>query len=445
MRLRRFGFLALFLGMVWLARADQPAYDEIELNRLQLEKWKKDSTHYLRLRHNLEEFLQLPPARQEALRQLDRDLREEDSATSAKLLGVLDRYVDWLNQLPEEDRQAVLKANSDTERLQQIKQIRNREWILRQPKNVQEDLKRLQPVEQAARIAQLRKREAEFRRQWELANLYSDQFGKFRNQPDKFNDDLRFFIKVSLEPMLSAEEKQQLAQVKDKWPQFEMKLVALVDKHPIYLPGPTTGIRTFKELPESVRKAFRGLEKAPFPLAAEGRWPDYAEAVSKSFRNRKGADLPEQLGVCLSANFSSPVRTFIEKELIPVLKPSEKTALQKEEGIWPAYPRLLQQLARNHRLVVPGMGLPGSRDLWEPFRRKSATKQDFLPELADRTLLDFAKNELTGEERAGLPSMSLSDPPTREEWKRAYFMRHPEILTQLKRQDIRKEKTAKKD
>src|SRR5882724_10472255 len=143
MRLRQLGVFVLFLGMMWLARADQPTFDEAELNRLQLEKWKKDAPHYARLRRNLSEFLQLPAERQEAMRQLDRALQEEDSATSVHLLRTLDRYADWLHQLPEEDRQAVLNSNSDVERWQHIKQIRNREWILRQPKAVQDELRRL--------------------------------------------------------------------------------------------------------------------------------------------------------------------------------------------------------------------------------------------------------------------------------------------------------------
>ncbi len=64
--------------------------------------------------------------------------------------------------------------------------------------------------------------------------------------------------------------------------------------------------------------------------------------------------------------------------------------------------------------------------------------------MPDRTLLDFANRELTAEERASGPPMSLNDPQAREEWKRTYFMHHPEALKQLKHQDIRKEKTDSK-
>ena len=448
MRLRQFAALALFLGMIWLVRADQPAYDDTELNRLQLEKWKKDASHYARLQRSLAEFLLLPPERQESLRQLDRELREEDSATSARLIGVLDRYVDWLNQLPNEDRQAIQKCGSDTERFQLIKQVRNREWILRQPRAVQEELKRLQPVEQAARIAQLRKRETESRNQWELAMLHVDQFGKFRNQPAKFSDDLRFFIKESLEPMLSADEKKQLADIRDKWPLFEMKLVELVEKHPAKLPG--TGVKTFKDLPDRLIAAYPGLKRNATErmLNNEGHWPEYALAVAAfvSVPNRRRGPAPEppvELGDCRPEKFSEPVRNFIKNELEKVLAATEKTALHNDEKKWPEYPRTLVRLAKAHNLTIPGMGLPGPRDLWDPFKRKSPSKRDFMPDVSDGTLLDFAKNELSAEERADLPSMSLSDPLAREELKRAYFVHHPEILKQLKRQDNRKEKASK--
>ncbi|CAN5131142.1 hypothetical protein BH10PLA2_BH10PLA2_09810 [soil metagenome] len=446
MRFRRLLPLALLLGAVVLVRADQPAYDESEFNRLQLEKWKRDQPHYARLRKNLTDFLQLPPERQAALRQLDRDIQAEDSVTSARLLRVLDRYVDWLNQLPEEDRQTVASADSNAERQQRIKQIRDREWILRQPKAVADQLVRLASVEQASRIAQLRKEEADFRTHWDAAILYQDQFSRIRSQPEKFADNLNFFIRESLEPVLSKEELKQLREVKDRWPNFEMKLVELADKHPTRLPG-RVGIRTFDQivakypgLPEDFKKS---LKRAPTPSAAEGKWPDYAETVV-AVAGRRYVELPGPLGECRDSEFAVPLRDFVKNELLPVLKPEERTSLQKQEGKWPAYPRTLLQLARNHGLQVPGMGLPWPKDVWESFRRKSATKHDFLPDVADRVLLDFADKELAAEERAALPSMSLSHPYSREEWKRAYFVRHPEILKQLKRQDIRKEKAARK-
>jgi hypothetical protein len=446
MRVRRLIPLALLLGAVVLVRADQPAFDETELNRLQLEKWKRDQPHYTRLRKNLTDFLQLPPERQEALRQLDRDIQAEDSVTSARLLRVLDRYVDWLNGLPEEDRHAVASADSNAERLQRIKQIRDREWVLRQPKAVGDQLVRLSPVEQATRIAQLRKAEADLHSQWDAAILYQDQFARLRSQSEKFADTLNFYIRESLEPVLTSDELEQLREVKDRWPNFEMKLVELADKHPTRLPG-RVGIRTYDQLvekyprlPDDFKKL---LKRRPAAQAAEGKWPAYAEVVL-ALANQRYVELPGPLGESRDREFAPLLRDFVKNELLPVLKPEEKTTLQKQEGKWPGYPRTLQHLARIHGLQVPGMGLPGPKDVWESFRRKSATKHDFLPDVADRTLLDFADKELTAEERAALPSMSLSDPYSREEWKRAYFVRHPEILKQLKRQDIRKEKAAGK-
>ena len=441
MRSSRLLPLALLLGVVMLVRADQP-YDEIELNRLQLEKWKKDSSHYARLRRSLGEFLQMTPERQEAMRQLDRDLQAEDSATSTRLMRVLDRYAAWLNQLPEEDRQAVLKAGSAGERWQRIKQIRDREWILHEPKNVQEQLARLSAQEQTNRIAQLRKGESDFRTHWEAAIQYQDLFTKLRNQADKFNSDLQFFIQESLEPLLTPEEKKQLADSKDQWPLFEMKLVELADKHPIKLPGAKNGIKRFADLPESVKKSLPEMQSAL--KKEEGSWPEYANAV-KAYAANKKTPITVPLGPSREADFPEPIRAFIKNDLRQVQMPAQKRNLQNAEGDWPRYAAVLLNQARLHRLALPGMVLPGPRDVWEAFRRKSAAMHDFLPEVDDRTLLDFANHELTADERSAWPSMSLSDPQAREEWKRAYFMRHPEVLKQRKRQDIRKEKAAAKN
>ena len=52
-------------------------------------------------------------------------------------------------------------------------------------------------------------------------------------------------------------------------------------------------------------------------------------------------------------------------ENMDVLTESEKTNLAREEGKWPEYPRTLLELARKHRLGVPGMTLPGPRGWWE--------------------------------------------------------------------------------
>ena len=63
-----------------------------ERNRQLLEKWRANPEHSARLQQELRAFQTLPPERQEQLRRLDRALREENSATSARLQRVLEHH-----------------------------------------------------------------------------------------------------------------------------------------------------------------------------------------------------------------------------------------------------------------------------------------------------------------------------------------------------------------
>src|SRR5437870_13485302 len=109
--------LAVLLGgLPWLAQADSGP-DELEQNRRLLEKWRTNPDHEARLRRDLKAFLALPYDRQQQLRTLDRELSEEDSAGYARLQRVVERYADWLRNLPEADRQQIVTAASAEERL----------------------------------------------------------------------------------------------------------------------------------------------------------------------------------------------------------------------------------------------------------------------------------------------------------------------------------------
>jgi hypothetical protein len=429
------GALILVFAMAALMRADQPAGTDIEHNRVQLEKWKKDSAHYARLRRNWREFESLPPEQQAGLRKLDEDLHSDDAATSGRLLRLLERYADWLQQLPEDDRQAVLNAHSNRERLMAIKRIREREWVKRLPETTQAELKRLPPASRAAREVELHLNEAELRSRWDLGLKYANEFNRLKKwdaeKPGKLAEDIKVFIKNSLEPMLSQAEKDRLA-ANNNWPLFEITFAELaVEKHPIRLPGPVTGPKHFDELPEKVRTEFKGLGKAkrnPAVAAKEGKWPDYAIGVTAFAAQQKRA-MPVQLGPCKPGEFSPAIQAFIEKELVPKLSAKEKEELKREEGSWPAYPDKLWRLAEKHVGPVPGMKPPGPQDVWKALSRARATSgRGSLPDVSESTLTEFAKNELTAEERAALPLLNSTNPLARDEWKRAYFMLHPEEL-----------------
>ena len=96
---------------------------------------------------------------------------------------------------------------------------------------------------------------------------------------------------------------------------------------------------------------------------------------------------------------------------------------------------LLLQLARKHGLQVPGMALPGPRELWNPYRVTPTAKAESLPEVPVHTLLEFARTDLNTEEQAILPTLWFSDPASRMKVNEMYLERNPKVLQQLRKAD----------
>jgi hypothetical protein len=112
----------------------------------------------------------------------------------------------------------------------------------------------------------------------------------------------------------------------------------------------------------------------------EGKWPDFALAIRdvgrmpNPFGKGGGRIIQPVHGKFTPArpgDFPSSVQQFIEKKLVPALDDDEGTQLKKTEGEWPAYPRLVMELARKHNLQVPG-GSPRF-DQWDRYRWRSLT------------------------------------------------------------------------
>src|SRR5262245_20688764 len=157
---------ALALLLPVLALADAPA-DPLAEARQQVQKLRvNDPQHYARLRHNLAVFVNLPPARQEALRKLDRDLHDEAPPQRQRLERVMDRYADWLEHLPEPERKSVLSAPDRASRVQRIRAIREQQWTKRLPKARTEQLAKMPEAERADHIKRWRSEEIEERLDW---------------------------------------------------------------------------------------------------------------------------------------------------------------------------------------------------------------------------------------------------------------------------------------
>jgi hypothetical protein len=78
---------------------------------------------------------------------------------------------------------------------------------------------------------------------------------------------------------------------------------------------------------------------------------------------------------------------------------------------------------------IPGMTLPGPRELWDGARAA-------LPEVPDRTLFHFAMTELSQEDREQL-RLKPDDPIIREKVKRVFFEKHPREKKRLEQLDFR--------
>src|SRR5262245_10913234 len=99
--------LLILTGAAQVAPVSGPTDEELAQNRRLLDRWRAGPEHYARLKRQWRAFRALPPDRQARIRQLDRDLHQEDVETQTRLGRTLERYVSWLERLPEADRQPI--------------------------------------------------------------------------------------------------------------------------------------------------------------------------------------------------------------------------------------------------------------------------------------------------------------------------------------------------
>jgi hypothetical protein len=428
-------FLAVALPVVAYVDPPQAEPDELELNRRRLEKWRADPEHYQRLQRDLKAFWELPAEKRDRLRHLDRQLHETDSFTQKRLWGVLERYGAWLERLPEPDRQRIESAADATERLRVIKEIKDRQWVERQPLAVNRELDALAPEQRPARIAALRKEERERRLAWQRELRKPTRAIERPTRLVEFTLDTQNYVREMLQPVLSNEEKERLAKAEGAdWPQLARAVWELSEKHPPALPGPV-GPRFFQQLPPAVKEAMplRDLEQRYRQRlnsdSVRGHWPEFAIAFTEVAREKK-IDLPRQLGPSRPGEFRPPLGPWLRDSLMPKLSQKEKEEFHKAEGRWPDYPKKLLELARKYKVDIPGMKLPGSKEFWDKARAA-------LPEVPDHVLRDFVVMELSPEERHEL-QMTPDDPEaSRERIREAYFKKKPELLKKQRQIDVK--------
>ena len=149
------------------AKSSSPTGNNAEQQRQMLEaKAKSDPEWYAQTIRELNAFLALSPERQEQMRKLDQELHRKDPSHE-RLLRVMQRYVKWLEHLPDNERNYIEKAPNAEERLRRIKQIREKEWIQTLPKAVREEIQRAKGKEREALIQKYRQQERKRRQEWQ--------------------------------------------------------------------------------------------------------------------------------------------------------------------------------------------------------------------------------------------------------------------------------------
>jgi hypothetical protein len=358
----------------------------------------------------IELFLSFPQNRQRQLRSLHFELRNQPA-----LRPTLETYATWLDRLSDGERKEVLGAINGDQRLNAVRQIRERHWRDALPQSQKALLARAASAEETLRLAnELRDREQSRRDEWDLAKRQWQPNKADQPKPWPFSDpalqkqidqyvrnalgvDLNVGIErkgerpeFALPPgsRLTREEwnelkiKYDLANREGYWGVYAECLYRLAERHPgLPKPGKAEGIVRINQLPQSYLRHLPkdGLPKRQRFEQLAGKWPEFALAVHDTVRVPKGAEVLPPLGPCKPGEFTDDVNSFLKEQLLPALaEPKAKRefdTLAAAEGKWPEYPRLMMDAAKARNMVVPGVSLPGDPELWTKFYKRPVGKK----------------------------------------------------------------------
>jgi hypothetical protein len=194
-----------------------------------------------RLKQYLAAFRRLPPDAQERVRQLDKHVQEEDAATRARLVGVMERYTLWLSRLSAADRKRIQAALPGPERLRIVREVLEQQWLDGLPPARKAQLATATAEERTALITRWHKDEHD-RNVERAATLRTTQDMAILGQDDrmkKFREDVAKYVKSELEPKLTQKEKNRLQAIRAPagFNYFRQVLV-LSDAHGLTPPGP---------------------------------------------------------------------------------------------------------------------------------------------------------------------------------------------------------------
>jgi hypothetical protein len=339
-----------------------------------------NTDHPAYLRRQYAWFQAQDPGRQQQLRKLDADFRQLAPEDQARLTRVMQAYNAWLAKLPETDRQRLLAAPSAAERLEEVRRLREREWVESLPRPYREEFAALDADARRQKVAEWRAEEAERREEWALAQKHWAENPAGKVPPVFANERpaVEAFA-LHLRENLTEPERRSLDDARlgldesGLWFGYGFVLMRLADQHPIF-PWKIVGPKEWKELPEEVRRAVPQPRSMPREMRrAEGRWPEFAVEVA-AYCKTKNLSIPP-LSDCRKDQMPPEVVQVVDK-LEKDLKKTEAgradlKALDEAQGKWPDYPRLVVELARRHKQPLTGWTLPtppGQPQFWDRLR-----------------------------------------------------------------------------
>ena len=355
----------------------------------------------------IELFGEYPPARQQQLRTLHRQLAELPAKERAPLHRTLEAYAVWLDRLPDTLRKEILGAPGGAERIEAVRRVRERLWRESLSQSRQKALRAVASVEERTKLlGELKERERTFRREWELMhrqwqpNKSDDQKAWPFNSPalakplDDFirrafgvdlgaavdrKADISAPCRLTREELIELKYRHEAAVKEGYWFSYGACLLQLAELHPM-LPEPGRGkpLTQMDQAPLSlpvVRKLAKndGVNLQQRFRPTLGRWPDFALEIHRLDAASK--DKLPPLGPCRPGEFADDVEIFVKDQLGPKLDKKERDRLEIQQGKWPEYPRLMIELAKAKNLSVPGAMLPGEPKLWTEYYRLSTGKK----------------------------------------------------------------------
>jgi hypothetical protein len=337
-----------------------------------------DDPAYLRRQYAW--FSAQDPVRQQQLRKLDADFRQLAPEDQARLTKVMQAYNAWLAKLPDADRSRVLGAPNAAERLEEVRRLREREWVESLPRPYREEYAALDPDARREKVREWRAEEAERRDEWALAQKHwaENPGGKVPGVFANERPAVEAFV-AHLRENLSEAERRSVDDARigldesGLWFGYGFVLARLADLHPIF-PWTRVGPKDWKELPDEVRRKLPRPAEMPREIRrTQGRWPGFAVEVA-AYARAKDLTIPP-LGDCRKDQMPPEVIQALEK-WEKELKKSEAgradlKALDEAQGKWPDYPRMIVTLARKHRQPLVGWALPtppGQPQFWDRLR-----------------------------------------------------------------------------